>query len=75
MSFLRLYNTRSLYYTLHYLQEQHGVPYAEVLGKFADTLETDKGELGNYCREVVVERNPAIDGGARTREPASAGSP
>lgn len=62
VAFLLLYDTRALYYTLHYVHERHGVSYEDLFFTFARALRAAPSEFGEYCRRVVAQRNPPMDG-------------
>lgn len=62
LAFMLLYNARTLYYTLHYLNEEHGISYQSVLWQFARALSQGHSPLSELCRRIVVDRDPSLDG-------------
>jgi hypothetical protein len=62
LAFHLLYNARALYYTMHYVVAAGDDSYANVLHRFSSTLQEDRSALGQFCRSVIVDRSPSLDG-------------
>ena len=62
LAFHLLYNTRALYYTMHYLHQRQGLSYEALYESFAETLKASDSPLGKLVRGIVVDRNPSLDG-------------
>jgi hypothetical protein len=62
LAFMLLYNARTLYYTLHFLSDQHGISYSTVLEELVAYLKEHRSPLSELCRRIVVDRDPSLDG-------------
>jgi hypothetical protein len=64
LAFMLLYNARTLYYTLHYLNDEHAVSYDSVLWQLVAALQKRGTAFAELCARVVLDRNPSLDGAA-----------
>jgi hypothetical protein len=62
LGFHLLYNARALYYTMHYVVGAGEDGYGDLFQRFSLALQADQSPIGRFCRRIVVDRNPSLDG-------------